>query len=129
MIGGLVIGLLSAIPYVRLGNVICCMWIVFGGALGSYLYIRKSTVPVNMGEGAMIGSIAGAIGGILGPIIGVLRGIGKVLLKLCMVQRNGPGQIDFAVLADEDRPGLCDLHLHQHIKPTRRQEIESRQHE
>ena len=60
--GGVVIGLLSGIPYVRLGNVACCMWVVLGGALASYLYIKKSPTPVNVGEGAMIGAIAGAIG-------------------------------------------------------------------
>lgn len=71
IIGGIVIGLLSAIPYLRLGNVICCMWIVMGGALACYLYIKKSTTPVNVGEGALLGAIAGAIGWAVEIIIGV----------------------------------------------------------
>ena len=53
IVGGVVIGLLSGIPYVRLGNVICCLWVIVGGALASYLYIKKSPAPVNIGEGAI----------------------------------------------------------------------------
>jgi hypothetical protein len=71
IIGGIVIGLLSSIPYVRLGNIVCCLWIVLGGALASYLYIKKSTTPVGIGEGALLGAIAGAIGWAVELIVGV----------------------------------------------------------
>jgi hypothetical protein len=71
MIGGLVMGLLSGLPYVSLGNVACCLWVVSGGALATYLYIRKSATPVNMGEGALIGLLAGVFGAIVKLIVGV----------------------------------------------------------
>ena len=71
LIGGVVIGLLSGIPYLRLGNVICCLWIISGGALAVYLYIKKSPTPVNVGEGAQIGLLAGAVGLVVELIIGV----------------------------------------------------------
>jgi hypothetical protein len=71
LIGGVVMGILSGIPYLNLGNVICCMWIVGGGMLASYLYIKKSPQPVNVGEGAMIGAMAGVVGTLVALIVGV----------------------------------------------------------
>lgn len=71
LIGGIVLGLLSGIPYLRLVNVICCLWVLVGGALAAYLYIRKSPTPVNIGEGAMIGAMAGAIGTVIEMLVGI----------------------------------------------------------
>lgn len=66
--GGLVIGGLSALtiipqlPFIRL---ICCVWAIGGGALAAYLYIRKSTKPATVGEGAIIGTLAGVAGSLI----------------------------------------------------------------
>ena len=94
IIGGIVIGLLSGIPYVRLGNVICCLWIVIGGALASYLYIKKSPTPVNVGEGALLGGIAGAIGWAVEIIIGVpltiLTGYPELRFMVGLLERVDP---------------------------------------
>ena len=71
LIGGLVMGLLSGLPYVSLGNLVCCLWVVAGGALATYLYIKKSSTPVDMGEGAVIGLLAGVVGAVIKIIVGV----------------------------------------------------------
>src|SRR5919199_4859276 len=98
IIGGVVIGLLSGIPYVRLGNVACCMWVVLGGAFASYLYIKKSTTPVNVGEGAMIGAIAGAIGMIVEIVVGlpltILTGYPEMKLVVGLLERMDPQKAD-----------------------------------
>ncbi|HKC62839.1 MAG TPA: DUF5518 domain-containing protein [Pyrinomonadaceae bacterium] len=94
IIGGVVIGLLSGIPYVRLGNVACCMWVVLGGALASYLYIKRSPTPVNVGEGALIGAIAGAIGMIVEIVVGlpmtILTGYPELKLIAGLLERMDP---------------------------------------
>ncbi|MDT4896328.1 MAG: hypothetical protein QOH25_1405 [Acidobacteriota bacterium] len=94
IIGGIVIGLLSGIPYVRLGNVVCCLWIVIGGALASYLYIKKSPSPVNVGEGALLGGIAGAIGWAVELIVGVpltiLTGYPELRFMVGLLERVDP---------------------------------------
>jgi len=94
IVGGVVIGLLSGIPYVRLGNVICCLWVIIGGALASYLYIKKSPAPVNIGEGAMIGAIAGAIGTVVELIVGIpltiLTGNPELNFLLNLMERVDP---------------------------------------
>jgi hypothetical protein len=71
IIGGLVMGLLSGIPYVSLGNLACCLWVLLGSALATYLYIRKSPTQVDVGEGALIGFMAGIFGTVVKIIIGL----------------------------------------------------------
>lgn len=71
LIGGIVLGLLSGLPYVGLGNVACCIWVVAGGALATYLYIKKSPTPVDMGEGALLGLLAGVIGYVVKIVVGL----------------------------------------------------------
>ena len=68
LLGGLIVGLLSAIPVL---NYCCCIWGIGGGALAGFLYIKSSPVPVKIGEGAVIGVLSGIIGAVLYFIIGV----------------------------------------------------------
>ena len=68
LLGGLIVGLLSAIPFV---NYCCCIWGIGGGALATYLYIKGSATPVRPGDGAMVGGLAGVVGGLIYLVIGV----------------------------------------------------------
>ena len=68
LLGGLIVGLLSAIPFI---NYCCCIWSIGGGALAAYLYIKSSPMPVSTGDGAMVGGLAGVFGGIIYLIIGL----------------------------------------------------------
>jgi hypothetical protein len=71
IIGGVVIGLLSIIPIVGLGNVCCCLWAILGGLLATYLYVKNSPVPASPGDGAILGAIAGAVGGVIVIVLGI----------------------------------------------------------
>src|SRR5689334_3109412 len=71
IIGGVIVGLLSAIPFVNWVNFCCCAWAIAGGVVGANMYIKSSPVPVKPADGAIIGAIAGVIGGIIYVIIGV----------------------------------------------------------
>jgi hypothetical protein len=53
---------LSLIPRVGLYP---CLFIILGGVVASYLYIRKSSTPVSGGEGIIVGALAGAVTGLL----------------------------------------------------------------
>ena len=75
IIGGVVIGLLSIIPIVSLGNVCCCLWAILGGLLATYLYVKNSAVPAKPGDGAILGAIAGAVGGVIIVVLGIPIGI------------------------------------------------------
>ena len=61
LLGGLFIGVLSALPIVQLCNC-CCLWIVGGGGLAAYLQQQNQPAPLNVTGGARVGLIAGIVG-------------------------------------------------------------------
>src|SRR5687768_6546415 len=71
LIGGVLLGLLSVIPFVNALNLCCCLWAILGGMLASYLYIKNSPTPASAGDGAIIGAIAGLIGAAISLILGI----------------------------------------------------------
>ena len=68
LLGGLIVGVLSAIPLL---NYCCCIWGIGGGILAGFLYIKSAPIPVKVGEGAVIGVLTGIVGAVLYFIIGV----------------------------------------------------------
>jgi hypothetical protein len=63
LIGGLIVGLLSALPFVQMANLCFCLWAVVGGAVAAKLLIDRSPQYLTSREGAKIGVLAGLIGG------------------------------------------------------------------
>ena len=61
-LGGLFIGVLSALPIVNAGNCCCCLWIVSGGALAAYLEVQQKNRTLTAGEGGAVGALSGVIG-------------------------------------------------------------------
>src|SRR5256885_16184538 len=70
LIGGVVLGILSAIPFVNLPNLCCCAWAIAGGILAAHLYIKASPAPVRPGDGAVLGVLAGGVGAVIFPVLG-----------------------------------------------------------
>lgn len=68
LIGGLLLGILSAIPAV---DYCCCLWAIAGGVVASHLYIKGSPTPVKPADGAILGAMAGAVGVALIFVIGI----------------------------------------------------------
>jgi hypothetical protein len=70
LLGGLLVGFLSAIhsliPFI---SMCCCIWSIIGGVLAAFLYIKGSSVPVKLGDGAIVGALAGVVGGIIFVVI------------------------------------------------------------
>ena len=71
LIGGVILGILSAIPFVNIPNICCCAWAIVGGIIAANMYIKSSATPVKPADGAVVGAIAGVVGGIINLIIGV----------------------------------------------------------
>ena len=61
-LGGIFIGVLSALPVVGAANCCCCLWVVSGGALAAYLEVQQKNRTLTGGEGAAVGALAGVIG-------------------------------------------------------------------
>jgi hypothetical protein len=68
IIGGVILGVLSAIPAV---NTCCCIWALVGGLVAANMYIKSSPNPVTPADGAIVGAIAGAIGTVLIFVVGI----------------------------------------------------------
>ena len=71
LLGGVFIGVMSALPIVNIGNCCCCLWVLAGGALAVYLRKQNATVPITAAEGALVGLLAGAIGGVIGAVLNI----------------------------------------------------------
>ena len=61
VLGGLFIGVLSALPIVNLGNC-CCLWILSGGLITVYLARQDDPLPLSLAAGAGLGFRAGIFG-------------------------------------------------------------------
>ena len=70
--GGLFIGVLSALPLVKLGNICCCLWVVAGGVLATWLAQSNRPQPVTAADGALLGLMAGVIGAVIAAPIGIV---------------------------------------------------------
>lgn len=66
--GGIFIGVLSAIPFVNMGNCLCCAWILLGGVIAVFFYTKtlKPGMPMlTIPDGIVLGVLAGVFGGII----------------------------------------------------------------
>ena len=96
LVGGLVIGLLWAVPFLNLINFCCCLGVMAGGALAGWMLIKRSPVlPVSSGDGAVVGLLAGLVGAgvylVLGiPISLVFNQAGLSVVRSILDQMNNP---------------------------------------
>ena len=70
VLGGLLIGVLSALPFVSALNACCCLWVLAGGVLTAYLLQERSTLPITAGNAAVAGLLAGVVGAVVASVVG-----------------------------------------------------------
>ena len=61
LLGGLFIGVLSALPVINVANC-CCLWVIAGGVLAAHLDRQNDPRPMTIGRGAFAGLTAGLVG-------------------------------------------------------------------
>jgi hypothetical protein len=71
LVGGVLLGILSAVPPLSLLNCACCAWVIGGGVMAANLYVRSSPAVVTLGSGVGLGLLTGAIGGLVTTIFGI----------------------------------------------------------
>ncbi len=71
LIGGVVLGVLSALPIVSVGNACCCLWVVAGGVIAAYLFQQNQHRPITPADGALVGLLAGLIGAVVARAISI----------------------------------------------------------
>jgi len=52
LLGGLFIGILSALPIIGAFNACCCLWVVVGGLLTTYLMQQNDPMPIETSTAA-----------------------------------------------------------------------------
>jgi hypothetical protein len=80
LLGGLFIGILSALPIISVGNC-CCLWIIGGGFVAAYVDSQARPANLPIGRGALDGFFAGVAGALiwfvaslaLDPVIGPMQ--------------------------------------------------------
>jgi hypothetical protein len=81
LIGGVVLGILSAIPIISAVNCLCCAWVIAGSMLAANLYVKSSSTAVTLGRGVGLGFLTGAIGAVVDVLFAIpmhlmMRGMG-----------------------------------------------------
>ncbi|BCS31287.1 hypothetical protein TBR22_A04870 [Luteitalea sp. TBR-22] len=71
LVGGLVIGVLSALPVISMGNCLCCAWVVLGGVVATYLLQQAQPTPVDGVDAAITGALAGVAGAVFAALIAI----------------------------------------------------------
>jgi len=70
--GGVIMGLLSAIPFVNLINCLCCAGVIIGGICGVYFYknnFTPDTPPFSSGDCLAVGAMAGVVGAFVATVL------------------------------------------------------------
>jgi hypothetical protein len=87
LIGGLVMGVLSALPLVSAGNVCCCMWVVGGGMVAAYMLQQQQQTPIAPGDAALVGLLAGIIGAGVQLVVSIPIDLLVAPMERAMLQR------------------------------------------
>jgi hypothetical protein len=94
LLGALVMGVLSALPGVSLGNCCCCAWLVTGGLVAAYVLQSGAAQPISMGDGALVGLLAGLFGAVVNLIISVPVNLLTGPFQQRLIQRFADSQPD-----------------------------------
>ena len=112
LIGGLVMGVLSALPIVSAGNVCCCLWVLSGGAVAAYVLQQNQPSPISQADGAIAGLLAGICGSFVYLVISIPITILMAPIERAFMERaiamTGGMPSEFRDLL---RPGSAGLRL------------------
>ena len=71
LLGGLFLGVLSALPIISAGNC-CCLWTLGGGMLTVYLAQQQTAQKLRLIDGARLGLLAGLAGAVIWLVTAVV---------------------------------------------------------
>ena len=71
LVSGVIIFVLSSIPYVNSVNIACCAWALVGGVIAAIILVKRSPFRVTNGNGAAVGALSGLFGSLLVLLIDI----------------------------------------------------------
>jgi len=83
LLGGLFLGVLTALPIVNVANC-CCLWLIGGGMVAAWVMQQNHQAPIRVSDGLVAGVLAGIVGAVVNllvslPITTVLAPVYDVL--------------------------------------------------
>jgi hypothetical protein len=116
-----VLGVLSALPVVQVGNLCCCLWVISGGVVAAAWLQQRQPTPITPGDGALVGVFAGLIGTVIYlllsiPINALMAPYMRVLAERLASTGNLPPQFR-EMLSDplRMRPAVIVLDFMAHL--------------
>jgi hypothetical protein len=94
LIAGVILGILSSLPFV---SCFCCAWMIGGGILAAYLYVKDSPAAITLGRGVALGLLAGFIGAIVKGLFSI---------PLYMLSQSGAGYMEELRQTVEKMPNM-----------------------
>lgn len=73
--GGIIIGIISSVPFLNLLNCLCCAGVIGGGILAVFFYKQNftpETPPYTSGDCLAVGVFSGLIGALVGTALSVI---------------------------------------------------------
>jgi len=100
LIAGVVMGLLSSIPLISLGNCVICLWVWGSAFLGVFLYriFEKQNPSLTVGQGALLGLVAGVFGAIIASLFSLLNLAGMASVMQYVETMPGSESIPSGIL-------------------------------
>lgn len=124
LIGGVLLGILSSLPILHLFNCFCCAWVIGGGVLAAYLYVKDSPFPVSLGSGVAIGLFAGIIGAVVNAVFSIPLnflissgglGLAEQFREVVEWMPNMPPETREALRAFSGRPDMSIIYFLFHL--------------
>ena len=75
LVGGAVIGFISAVPFLNFINCFCCVGVLLGGFLAVMLYknnITPGMAPLTSNDALALGAFAGLFGAVIGTVLSAI---------------------------------------------------------
>lgn len=87
--GGLIMGLISAIPFLNILNCFCCAGVMLGGFFAVYFYKNEftpDTPPFTSGDCLAVGALAGVMGAVIGTALSlfILMAFGNITSRILL---------------------------------------------
>jgi len=101
--GGIIMGVISGIPFLSFVNCLCCAGVMFGGFMAVFFYkkdLKPEHPPLTNNDGIALGALAGVFGAVVGTILSALllftigNVAGEAMMKLVLGFYESMGILD-----------------------------------
>ena len=108
LIGGALIGIISAIPVINWINCFCCAGVIIGGILAVHLYNKNlAGLELTSSDGVTLGLMAGASGALISTVLTsmITGGVKRQINRVLEYSSEMPPEVEDALLRVQEMGG------------------------